>query len=343
MKKKIAVAMSGGVDSSVVAALLAEQGHEVLGITANLYEPEDSCESKSKTCCSTDDIADAKNICKQIGIPHRIVDHRSLFDKEVVFKFSRSWESGLTPNPCVDCNQKVKFGSLLNEVLKAGYDYMATGHYTRIIDGELHRGTDSKKDQSYFCYAMSKDARERSIFPLGEMTKDQVRDQAIRLGLPTKVASKKESMDVCFVGKSYKNFLESELGSPKPGPVVDTNGNRVSTHEGLWSVTVGQKYPGLPLKVLKKIKETNTIIVGHKPTSKETVLHLTNYFWSDAAKENSNIEIQIRHRGKTIPGKIVSKDQIVLFTDEMIAPGQHAVAYDQSLVLGGGQILRVDI
>ena len=104
MKKKIAVAMSGGVDSSVVAALLVEQGHEVLGITANLYEPEDSCDSKSKTCCSTDDIADAKNICKQIGIPHRIVDHRSLFDKEVVYKFSRSWESGLTPNPCVDCN-----------------------------------------------------------------------------------------------------------------------------------------------------------------------------------------------------------------------------------------------
>lgn len=338
-RTKVAVAMSGGVDSSVAAALLVEQGYEVIGITANLLEPE-SCDSRSKTCCSSEDIRDAKQICKQLGISHRIIDQRFFFDREIVRNFSEAWAAGHTPNPCVMCNQLIKFGTLLVEMKKAGCNFLATGHYVRREGNYLLRGVDRQKDQSYFCYSMGKSALEHALFPLGGMTKEEVRLHAKRLGLPERVAVKRESMDICFVGSDYKQFLRDELGNSRRGPVIDDAGNQICTHEGIWTVTIGQRFAGTPLYVTGKDSRSNTIFVGSRPAARAVTVHLADQVW--LSEHSGKTAVQMRHRGLTIDCTVDAESGKIRFvTDALIATGQHAVIYQSDLVVGGGRIVSV--
>jgi tRNA-specific 2-thiouridylase len=351
---RIVVAMSGGVDSSVAAALLAEQGHEVIGVSMQLYDQTEG-QASFGTCCTIDDLYDARRVAAAIGIPHYIVNFESRFDEQVVSNFVREYSAGRTPIPCAHCNADLKFSTLLERSTGYGADALATGHYARIAqtpDGGyvLRRGADAAKDQTYFLFSLTQEQLARAAFPVGDLNKEQVRDHARRLKL--RVASKPDSQEICFIPDGdYAAFIERSAPELKrPGALVDRDGAVVGAHEGVHRFTIGQrKGLGLsastPLYVLEIRPTTAEVVVGPRDGlagSRLTASHV-NWVSGRPAIDWTAVTGQIRHRHPPAPARVraLDNDRAELEFESpqtAITPGQAVVFYDGDVVVGGGWI-----
>lgn len=348
---RIVVAMSGGVDSSVAAGLLHEAGHEVVGVSMQLYDASHGFGS----CCTLDDLHDARRVAAHLGFPHYIVNFESHFHRHVQANFLEEYARGRTPIPCAHCNSEVKFKELLARA--AAYDAatLATGHYARIErrdDGRLHllRGADRGKDQSYFLFSLTQDQLAQASFPVGHLAKDAVRAEAARLGLD--VAAKPDSQEICFVPDGeYAQFLEREQPAlATTGAIVTTAGERVGAHGGVHRFTVGQRKglglsAGVPLYVVAIDASKQEVTVGPREALARDTLTASQVNWVSGAAPGDWIraEVQIRHRHTAAPARVRALDDgraEVVFDAPQIAvtPGQAAVFYDGDEVLGGGWI-----
>ncbi len=348
MKECIAVAMSGGVDSSVAAALLVRRGFEVIGITMCFNLPD--AESDRAACCGPTAIADAKHVAGVLGIPHYVLPFGDALRQMVIDDFIRQYEAGRTPNPCVRCNQFVKFDALLKMARASGGKLLATGHYARIGAGPiLKKAKDKNKDQSYFLYRLSREQLEQTLFPLGELAKTEVRDLAQRFGLP--VAQKKESQEICFVPEQYTDFLKAHKANCfTPGPIIDASGKMLGEHSGIGHFTIGQRQ-GLriaakhPLYVIAIDSPTNTVVVGpREDTLKRSCVVEDVVYGGPTPEVPFRCRVRIRHRHHEEKATVTPQGQTaaVLFDkpQSAITPGQSAVFYRRDTVLGGGIIQR---
>ncbi|MBE0598346.1 MAG: tRNA 2-thiouridine(34) synthase MnmA [Desulfuromonadales bacterium] len=355
-KKRIVVAMSGGVDSSVTAALLQEQGHEVIGMTMQIWDYSSFTAQHGDTfgtCCSLDDVHDARRVAEGLGIPFYVVNFEQEFQRQVIDRFCDDYFAGRTPNPCVLCNQLLKFELLLRRARELEADFLATGHYARIIgeDGafSLRQGLDPQKDQSYFLFTLTQEQMGRVLFPLGDMTKEEVRAHAARFGLRT--AEKPESQDICFVPDGdYVRFLEEERGGGEMnGEIVHVSGRLLGRHLGTYRYTVGQRR-GLgiawprPLFVVGIDADRRQVVVGEEEhlARAELVVHGVNWSQGEpAAPLQAVCRIRYRHQG--VPAEITplpaGRARVVFANLQRgVTPGQAAVFYDRDRVIGGGWI-----
>jgi len=355
-KTRVVVGMSGGVDSSATAALLIEQGYDVIGITLKLW-PQDCVSRAEDKCCGPQAVTDARSVCHTLGIPYYLVDEAEEFQKQVIQYFADEYKAGRTPNPCVMCNQKLKFGTLLHRANQLGADFIATGHFARVEkapDGRtlLKRGLDLKKDQSYYLFSLSQKQLARAIFPLGEKTKQDTREVARECQLKT--AEKEESMDICFVpDRDYGKFLsDAKLVEKHKGEIVNREGKVLGHHEGVEFYTVGQR-KGLrissptPLYVLELEPETNRVIVGEDSALDKDQLTIANCHWHpfDELTEEISVTAKIRynHPGTAATvSPLPGGKALVRFTtpQRAVTPGQACVFYQDDLVVGGGWITR---
>lgn len=343
--------MSGGVDSSLSAALLKEQGLDVTGV----YMKNWSRDLPGMKCPWAEDLADAKRVAVQLGIPFKILDFEKDYKHLVVDYMIREYEAGRTPNPDIMCNQEVKFGLFLKAALEDGADYIATGHYAQAKNGELMRAQDENKDQTYFLYRVTKEALEKTIFPIGHLTKPEVREEAKKRGLLT--AGRRESQGICFVGNvGIREFL-SQFVETKPGDIIEQEtGKIVGRHDGAIFYTFGQRHNlgvggGLPFYVVGKDMKKNEVYVSHNLNNElfwQKELKLKDVHWINKAPvENKKYQVRLRHRGKLIECKIEAETCISFIlklkqAERAIAPGQSAVVYDGDKVLGGGIVSAVD-
>src|SRR5438876_7823068 len=365
--KTIAVAMSGGVDSSTVAAMLRADGHNVIGLTMQLWNQRRLAghpgmpESVQGRCCSLDDVYDARRVAETIGIPYYVVNHEDRFERDVVRPFVQEYLSGRTPIPCSLCNNHLKFDQLLTVAQQIGADAVATGHYARVeLDEErnrwlLKRPTDRSKDQTYFLFGLTQEQLSRTLFPLGHMTKPEVRELARRHGLA--LAEKPDSQEICFVpGGDYKNFLDAylaEQGGSLPdtaGELVTTDGSVIGRHSGIHNFTVGQRKglgvaTGSPLYVLQIKGDARQVVVGGGENLYSNTLraHRINLISVDDLHVPMRVSVKIRHRHEPAAALIEKSgdDEILVTFDESqraITPGQAAVFYDGDVVVGGGWI-----
>jgi len=365
--KTIAVAMSGGVDSSTVAAMLRAEGYHVIGLTMQLWNQRRLAgragmpESVQGRCCSLDDVYDARRVAETIGIPYYVVNHEDRFERDVVRPFVQEYLSGRTPIPCSLCNNHLKFDQLLTVAQQIGADAVATGHYARVeLDEErnrwlLKRPTDRSKDQTYFLFGLTQEQLSRTLFPLGHMTKPEVRELARKHGLA--LAEKPDSQEICFVpGGDYKNFLDAylaEQGESRPdtaGELVTTNGRAIGEHSGIHNFTVGQRKglglaTGSPLYVLQIKGDTRQVVVGGQENLYSRTLRTRriNLIAVDDLDAPMRVAVKIRHRHEPAAATIqkTSTDEILVAFDEpqrAITPGQAAVFYDEDVVVGGGWI-----
>jgi tRNA-specific 2-thiouridylase len=343
---RIVVAMSGGVDSSVVAALAARSGAEVIGVTLQLYDHGEAV-GRTKTCCAGQDIYDAKAVAARLGIAHYVLDYESRFRESVIARFADEYARGRTPIPCISCNQSVKFTDLLSLARDLGADCLATGHYVRRVPGpngaELHRAADPARDQSYFLFATTRDQLDFLRFPLGAMPKAQVRELARELALA--VASKPDSQDICFVPDGdYARVVEKvRPEAVVPGEIVDQGGRVLGPHRGLIHFTVGQRR-GLeiggqaePLYVLRLEPETGRVVVGPKAALAVRSARLSGLNWL-GENQREGLTAKVRSLAKPVPvhfnGEAISFDH----PEYGVSPGQAAVLYDGDRLLGGGWI-----
>lgn len=347
---KVVVGLSGGVDSSVAAAILHHQGYAVVGVTLWLM--------KGKGQCCSEGMVDAASLCEQLGVPHEIVDSRELFQTEIVDYLVTGYEAGITPLPCSQCNKAVKFAPMLNYAQQElGIDRIATGHYARLrYDAasdrhQLLRAVDRHKDQSYFLYDLSQEVLAATLFPLGEITKDETRRIASDYGLKT--ADKPESQDLCLVEAhgSMQTFLDQYI-TPKEGEIVDLEGKKLGNHQGVHHYTIGQR-KGLgiaalePLYVVKLDPVMNRVVVGSRESAGNSHCFIDRVNWVSIQPPSTPIaaEVQVRYRSAPVPVQVVpwKGDRFQLVFNEPqfgITPGQAAVLYDGEILLGGGIILK---
>lgn len=355
-RRRIVVAMSGGVDSSVAAALLVNQGHEVIGMMMRLWsEPGSGTDAPTNRCCTPDQMADARRVADRLGIPFYAIDVRRHFRQVIVQFFIDEHEAGRTPNPCVECNRQIRFTYLLEQAMALEADYLVTGHYARVdqTNGKyrLLHGIDSNKDQSYVLHTLRQDQLAHVFFPIGEYTKPEVRELAQHYGLS--VASKRESQDLCFLKDGdYRRFLrENSIQVQIPGPVLDENGHELGHHEGLAFYTIGQR-KGLgiataePLFVLRKDPARNALIVGPREALGIRELTATGANWisGEAPTDPISAQVKIRYKAAGIEATVqpLERDQVrVRFTEPVfgVTPGQAAVFYHDEVCLGGGLIV----
>ncbi|MBA4225878.1 MAG: tRNA 2-thiouridine(34) synthase MnmA [Hyphomonas sp.] len=358
---RVVAAMSGGVDSSVVAAMLKAEGYDVIGITLQLYDHGAAIEKKG-ACCAGQDIHDARNVSDAIGIPHYVLDYESRFREQVMEDFADTYLSGSTPIPCIRCNQTVKFADLLATAKELGADCLATGHYIRRTDGpegpELHRAHDASRDQSYFLFATTREQLDFLRFPLGSLPKTEVRELAEKFGL--QVAAKPDSQDICFVPDgSYAKVVEKlRPGSGRGGEIVHLDGRILGSHDGVIHYTIGQRRglgvaTGDPLFVIKIDAPNRRVIVGPREALMTRGLLLEELNWlgqgslEEAATNGARVLIRVRSTRPPVPGWLGYEDgaPAVFFDapEEGVARGQAAVLYDPdggTRILGGGFIAR---
>jgi tRNA-specific 2-thiouridylase len=349
----VVAALSGGVDSAAAAALLVEQGHRVVGMTMRLYDARGTAASSGGRCCGPRDIEDARAVCAHLGIPHYVIDLASDFGETVVEDFVEAYLAGETPNPCVKCNQHIKFTPLLARARAIGADVLVTGHYAQIIDGGLYRGLDAGKDQSYFLFSMPGDELGAVRFPLGGLTKDEVRAHALRLGLPNAV--KPESQEICFVPDGdYAGFVAATAlrrgrALPIAGAIVHEDGRVVGHHEGVHRFTVGQHRGLGNLTTKEKLFVTAIdparaeVRVGPREAAEKRDLVVRDLRWLSPPQAALTAAIQVRHRGTPIDAGVqIDGDRATarLAEPTVAAPGQAAVLYAGNRVLAGGWIAR---
>ncbi len=352
---RVVVAMSGGVDSSVTAALLVEQGCDVVGITLQLYD-HGAALAKKGACCAGRDIHDAARVAERLGIPHYVLDYESRFRRDVIDDFADAYARGETPIPCVRCNQTVKFRDLLATARDLGADALATGHYVRRVDGaggpELHRAADEGRDQSYFLFATTRAQLAFLRFPLGGMAKDETRALARRFDLP--VAAKPDSQDICFVPSGDYAALVAKLrpGAAEPGEIVDVAGRVLGTHAGVIHFTIGQRKgigvsAGEPLYVLRLEPEMRRVVVGPRAALGTQRVALAGINWLGEAPPADGLAIRVKLRSAQppLPARLfldgAGSGAAVLDEPTFgVAPGQACVVYDGTRVLGGGWIRR---
>jgi tRNA-specific 2-thiouridylase len=355
---RVVVAMSGGVDSSVAAALLVEQGYDVVGMMMKLWaEPTvgESCNTHNR-CCTPDQLDDARRIADQLGIPFYVLDTRDVFRASIVDFFIEQHRMGVTPNPCIECNRNIRFNWLYNHARALDADYLATGHYARITQREdglyqLRRGMDDAKDQSYVLSVLQQEHLAHAMFPCGDYTKPQIRELAAKFGLPT--ASKHDSQDLCFLGDGdYRRFLRDYAPEVmQPGPIVLTDGTVVGEHNGLANYTIGQRkglgvYGAEPLYVLAVNPYRNALIVGTRDQLGQDTLTAGRVGWqagNPPANEPFRAQVKIRYKAQPADATVtpLPEDRMRVDFDmplRDITPGQGAVVYDGDLVLGVGII-----
>jgi tRNA-specific 2-thiouridylase len=345
--------MSGGVDSSVAAALLAERRYDVVGVTMRLFCHGD--EVPDRPCCSLDSIDDARRVCVRLGVPHYVLNMQSAFGRDVVDDFVNEYARGRTPIPCVRCNTFTKFRDLVHKADEVDARWIATGHYARVVDGELQRGLDPAKDQSYFLWGIDRSVLRRLVLPVGDQTKVETRSVARRLGLEV-VADKVESQDICFVPDGdHAAVLRRRLGPDAaaltPGPILRADGTVVGRHDGFARYTIGQRrgLPGgfsEPMYVVEIRPEMRAVVIGPRAELLGHGVVARELNWlTDAPVVGDRVGVQVRHRASPARAEIVrlDSDSIELALDEPVAaitPGQSLVLYDDARVLGGGIIER---
>ena len=354
--ERIMAGMSGGVDSSVCAALLLKEGYDVSGVTLRLYDGEDYDAGLTKTCCSLSDAEDAKAVCMKLGIPHYVFNFKDNFSDCVIENFVSEYMSGRTPNPCIECNRKIKFAAMLDRAKTLGYDKIATGHYAIVERSEngrylLKKAADKSKDQTYVLYCLTQEQLSRTLFPLGELTKAQVREIAAENGVVN--AKKPDSQDICFVPDGdYASFIERYTGeASQKGDFIDVNGNVLGEHKGIIRYTVGQRKGlgialGKPQFVISKSAETDAVVLGDedKLFYKRVLIKRTNFIPFDNLEEKMRVTAKLRYRHTEQPAVIYpAQDGVIVEFDEpqrAPSPGQAAVFYDGDIVVGGGTIVK---
>jgi tRNA-specific 2-thiouridylase len=353
MKKKVLVALSGGVDSSVAAALLKKKGYEVTGITMCLGVPD--AKTKKPSCCGAQGISDAKRVADELGIRHHVVNFGSVMEEKVIRNFLAEYRAGRTPNPCVRCNEMIKFGLFFEKMAMHGCDFFATGHYARLAKSGsqyfLRKAKDPKKDQSYFLYRLTQDRLKYLLFPIGGYLKTEVRTLARKLRLS--VAEKNESQDICFIGTSFKEYMKERLKeSAKPGPIVDSSGKVLGQHAGIAFYTIGQRDGlgvacGHPVYVSAIDAAANRICVGpREELFKQRFTVRDMVYPAGALRHKAVFGVRVRHVAGESLAEIIPSDKgtcEVCFKEPVFAitPGQSAVFYKKDLVVGGGIIEKV--
>jgi len=352
---RIVVAMSGGVDSSVAAALLAERGHEVIGLSMQLYDQSEG-QTSFGSCCSIDDLHDARRVAAAINIPHYIVNFEKQFNEQVISNFVSEYAAGRTPLPCAHCNSDLKFATLADRARGFGADAVATGHYARVERDAagrllLRRGVDEGKDQSYFLFSLTQDQLASAVFPVGDLPKDEVREYARQRRLP--VADKPDSQEICFIpDHDYRSFVTKSVPeAAREGAFVDESGQVIGRHAGIHRFTVGQRKglglsspTGTPLYVLSLRPTAQQVVVGPKTSLERTRLTASDVNWIVAEPSGTlRAAAQIRHHHQAAPAAVRSlgegRAEVVFDAPQLaISPGQAVVFYDGDAVIGGGWI-----
>ena len=358
MGKRILMAMSGGIDSTVSAMLLQEQGHEIVGVTFRTFDSiDESCATAGKSCCSFDAIMEAKQMAEKLGFEHHIVDFRPTFREHVIQNFIDEYMRGRTPNPCVICNSDIKWGILLNKADELGCTHIATGHYAQIVQKNghffLHNAADAHKDQTYFLWKLTEDNLSRTIFPLGGFTKDKVRELAAERGF-VKLSKKAESQEICFIpDNDYRRFLTENVpdfaGKVHEGDFLNSDGEAVGKHAGFPFYTIGQRKGlkvafGIPKYVTQIDAAANTVTLGDRDDLLSTTLRASECRFTDAEmlRQNPEIMARIRYKSPATSARIeIEGDEAVLHFAEPVwgvTPGQSVVFYQDECVVGGGLI-----
>ncbi len=343
---KALVAMSGGVDSSVAAALMKDGGHDAIGVTLKLWSGPNG-EAPSAGCCTVSDAEDARRVAAELDIPYYVLDYTEEFADGVVDRFVSDYASGQTPNPCIECNRTVKFDRLLGRLDDFDCDVLVTGHHARNhqVDGSwaLLRGTDPFKDQSYVLSMLTQQELSRTRLPVGELTKKEVRRVAATMGMRS--AHKPESMDICFVGQGdYRGFLRDHAPDVfRPGKVVDTHGNEMGAHEGVVNFTVGQRRGlgiavGEPRFVIRIEPSSSTVVIGERDALAVNGVELRELTWTNGTAPDSRVMAQYRAHGDPVPATLAESSLMFDEPQEAIAPGQTVAFYSGERVLGGALI-----
>lgn len=360
-KNKVVIGMSGGVDSSVAAYVLKEQGYDVIGVTMKIWQDDDQKQYDDGGCCSLAAVEDARMVADKIGIPFYVMDFRKEFKQKVITKFLNEYKAGRTPNPCIDCNKFLKFDHLLERAKTLGAYYVATGHYAKKIYDEktdrylLKRSKETRKDQTYALYNLTQYQLKHTLFPLADFEdKERIREIANELDLV--VADKKDSQEICFVDDDYTEFIKENADyEVKPGDFVDLKGNKVGEHTGITNYTIGQRRGlhlalGKPVYVVDINAEKNQIVIGENKDvfSKGLIASDLNFISIDSLDEPIEVEAKIRYNGRPKKARLIpledGKVKVIFDKIRAVTPGQSVVFYDGDIIVGGGVIdERIDL